>query len=249
MAQALLRAFEELGRHRGGAPARLGFALQEVLLRRHSPAVAPYIATEQTPQSTPRAVEAPSHVSSGDERIVDRGRFASDTDEEWYPEPGANNQTTRLTPLGADHGTEALLSFDVPSKTLLDDFPEENLQWVQEPPHEEELFFAVPHLHSIIAAAAPAEVEPADQAVDQIHSMAGSSRPMPLNIHDCQVGDVLLATQDVDISYRDVSIVQGCELRITRAVHSGSIRCTYYIGKKLLTVYLNEKECELFVRR
>ena len=249
MAQALLRAFEELGRHRGGAPTRLGSALQEVLLRRPSPAVAPHFATEQTPQSTSRAVEAPSHVSSGDERIVDRGRFASDTHEEWYPEPGANNQTTRLTPLGADHGTEAFLSFNMPSMTLLDDFPEENLECVQEPPHEEELFFAVPHLHSIIAAAAPAEVEPADQAVDQIHSMAGSSRPMPLNIHDCQVGDVLLATQDVDISYRDVSIVQGCELRITRAVHSGSIRCTYYIGKKLLTVYLNEKECELFVRR
>ncbi len=146
-------------------------------------------------------------------------------------------------------GTEALLSFGKLSKTLLVEFPEENLEWVQEPPHEEELFFAVPHLHPIIAAAAPAEVEPADQAVDQIHSMAGSSRPMPLNIHDCQVGDVLLATQDVDISYRDVSIVQGCELRIARAVHSGSIRCTYYIGKKLLTVYLNEKECELFVRR
>jgi hypothetical protein len=188
-------------------------------------------------------------VSSGDERIVDRGRFTSDTDEEWYPEPGANNQTTRLTPLGADHGTEAFLSFNMPSMTLLDDFPEENLECVQEPPHEEELFFAVPHLHSIIAAAAPAEVEPADQAVEQIHSMAESSRPMPFNIHDCQVGDVLLATQDVDIRYRDVSLVQGCELRITRALHSGSIRCTYYIGKKLLTVYLNEKECERFVRK
>ncbi len=110
----------------------------------------------------------------------------------------------------------------MPSMTLLDDFPEENLECAQEPPHEEELFFAVPHLHSIIAAAAPAEVEPADQAVDQIHSMAGSSRPMPLNIHDCQVGDVLLATQDVDISYRDVSIVQGCELRITRAFTQGA---------------------------
>ena len=87
MVQALLRAFEELGCHRGGPPTRLGSALQGVLLRRPSPAVAPHIATEHTPQSTPRAVEAPSPVSSGGERTADRGRLASDTDEEWHSEP------------------------------------------------------------------------------------------------------------------------------------------------------------------
>ena len=248
VAQALLRTFEELGRHRGGASTRLDSALQEVLTRRPSPAVAPHIATEHTPPSTPRAVEAPSPVSSGGERTADRGRLASDTDEEWHSEPGANNQTTRLTPLGADHGTKALLFFDKPSKTPLDDFPDENFQGVQGPPHEEDFFFAVPNLHPVTAAVAPAEVEATDQEVDRIHSMAASSRPRPVNIHDAQVGDVLLAIQEVDICYKDFTVVQGSELRTTRTLHSGSIRCTYYIGKKLVAVYLNDKECEYFVR-
>ena len=106
----------------------------------------------------------------------------------------------------------------------------------------------MPNLHPVAAAVAPAEVEATDQEVDRIHSMAASSRPRPVNIHDAQVGDVLLATQEVDICYKDFTVVQGSELRITRTLHSGSIRCTYYIGKKLVTVYLNDKECEYFVR-
>ncbi len=226
---------------------RLGSALQEVLLRCPPPAVAPHLATEPTPQSTPRAVEAPSPVSSGGKRTAECGRLASDTDEEWHPEPGVNNQTTRLTPSRANRGTKALLFSDRPSMTPLDDFPEENFQRVQEPPREEDYLFAVPNLHPVTAAAASAEVELTVQGVDRIHDLAASSRPRPFRIHDAQIGDVLLATQEVYICYKHATVVQGSELRITRALHSGSIRCTYYVGRKCVTVYLNEKECEYFV--